>query len=261
MRFDALAVRDLVIEDEGSFAHVGIYQALRRALIEDDFRFRVPKDGALLSWSRALFLNLTFWNAAEPNDVLCGPSIEADVLAHAAWHHLARKNLGTSGPPSAEAMFLGESIASAFDLYLVGRLLGHARSSSFLESQVPAMADAALEAGLSDEDFESLLADAARDPERAFEDLRALLFDACVALLACNDVDSAAAALHALDDRRMAPLLHHYEISNWVLFAKTYGTNVGPDARAREIHEALRSAEDAVAWLEAKWLVRAPTIG
>ena len=73
----------------------------------------------------------------------------------------------TSGAQSAEALFLGEAIASAFDVYLVGRLLGHAPDSSFLETQVPAMAEAAQAAGLPDEELEAMLDGIAADPECA----------------------------------------------------------------------------------------------
>lgn len=246
----------LTIEDEPSFRHVGVYHELKQALIDDDFRFLIPARGHVMPWSRALFLNLAFWDAAEPNDVLAGPTIAADVVAHAAWHHLARRALAGS-PPSAEALFLGESIASAFDLYLVGRLLGHAPDSSFLETQVPAMADAAEDAGLDGDAFEALLGELSQDPERAFEDLRALLFDACLALLPTRNVEDAAAALEALDQRRFGPLLHHYELSNWVLFARAHTSAQGRDDAVRAIDRALREAADPLAWLEQSWLRRA----
>jgi hypothetical protein len=243
----------LTIEDEPSFRHVGLYHDLKKALLDDGFRFLIPAKGRVLPWSRALFLNLAFWDAAAPNDVLAGPTIAADVVAHAAWHHLARRALGGAAP-SAEALFLGESIASAFDLYLVGRLLGHAPDSSFLETQVPAMADAAEDAGLDGDAFEALLGEISEAPERAFEDLRALLFDACVALLPTRNVEDAANALAVLDARRFGPLLHHYELSNWVLFARAHTSELGPDPAVRAVDRALRAAPDPVAWLEHTWL-------
>ncbi len=133
--------------------------------------------------------------------MLAGESIEADVVAHAAWHHLAARAFapsagGAAGDKSGrprealsaiDTLFLGEAIASAFDVYLVGRLLGHAPRSTFLETPVPAMAETASAAGLSERAFAALLADLARRPERAFEDLRELLCDATAALFACRD--------------------------------------------------------------------------
>src|SRR5438132_294788 len=90
-----------------------------------------------------------------------GATTFASVAAHAAWHHLAAKAVGAS-PPAA--MFLGESIASAFDLYLVGRLMGHASDSEFLATQVPAMSDAAAGAGVDEDAFEALLHGVTEDP-------------------------------------------------------------------------------------------------
>lgn len=257
MPLRSLTLRQLTIDDEGSFRHVGLYHALKQVLIDDGFRFRVPAPGSPGAyWGRVLFLNLTFWNASEPNDVLVSELIPADVVTHAAWHHLARRALSApGGGPSADALFLGEAVASAFDLYLVGRLLGHAPDSSFLQTQVPAMADVAEDAGLSEQEFEALLESVAADPERAFEDLRALLFDAATALIGCDSVDRAADVLDGLAPRRFAPLLHHYELSNWILYARAYAPQaLGPDPRVRAVDTALRQAPVALDWLEREWL-------
>jgi hypothetical protein len=122
---------------------------------------------------RALLLNLTFWAADSGGDVLVDDRIEADVVAHAAWHHLSARALAhdlgapPGPPPSVDALFLGEAIASAFDVYLVGRLLGHAPQSTFLETQVPAMALAASAAGLSEDEFERRLGDIAAESSSA----------------------------------------------------------------------------------------------
>jgi hypothetical protein len=174
----------LVIEDEASFRHVGLYADLKEVLRRDGYEFRVLPESAEGRWDRALLLNLTFWASGEGGDVLVDDHISADVVAHVAWHHLASRALPS--PPSAETLFLGEAIASAFDVYLVGRLLGHAPRSTFLATQVPAMAEVAAAAGLSDDGFEALLDRIAGDPERAFEDLRELLYDATNALAACS---------------------------------------------------------------------------
>src|SRR4029079_9066859 len=134
----------------------------------------------------ALLLNLTFWGADAGGDILESDALPADVVAHAAWHHLTAKALGAT---SADALFLGEAIASAFDVYLVGRLLGHAPRSTFLATQVPAMAESAMAGGLEEDAFEALLGDLAASPERAFAELRELLFDASRALFACSTAE------------------------------------------------------------------------
>lgn len=252
-------IDDLTIEDERSFRHVALYASLKDVLRREAYRFRVlPRPAA--RWDRALLLNLTFWSANEGGDVLVDEVIPADVVAHAAWHFLAARALeeGAGAPLGASAMFLGEAIASAFDVYLIGRLLGHAPGSTFLETQIPAMADAASAAGLSGAAFEALLEGIAADPERAFEDLRQLLFDATTSLATCSSVDDAVVALSHLDEHRFAPILHHYELSNWVLHARAYGGrgDGDGDARVRAVDHALRRADVALDWLSSAWLDR-----
>jgi hypothetical protein len=170
--FRRRTVDELTIEDERSFRHVALYADLKEVLRRAKYPFRVLPEGLEGRADRALLLNLTFWGADAGGDVLESDTLPADVVAHAAWHHLAAKALPHAGKPSVAALFLGEAIASAFDVYLVGRLLGHAPSSSFLETQVPAMAEATESAGLDEDGFESMLEAIASDPERAFADLR-----------------------------------------------------------------------------------------
>ena len=256
MRFQLLRLAELEIDDAASFKHVALYAELASALEKDGFTFRVPAvppSAPLPSWDRILFLNLSFWSAHEPSDVLVEAAIPADVVAHAAWHHLARKQLGELGS-TADGLFFGEAVASAFDLYLVGRLLGHAPDSQFLQTQVPAMSDAAQSAGLDEEAFEALLAGVAADPDQAFEDLRALLFDAGTTLLRARSVDEAAALLERFDSHRFACLLHHYELSNWLLYAKAYASSQEPCPGVRELDRRLRSEPGALERLADLWL-------
>lgn len=250
---------ELTIDDEAAFDEVALYPRLKQALRESGHRFLLPATGTETSWDRALFLNLTFWSAEEGVDVLCEARLPADVVAHAAWHHVVSRSLareaGGAGAPSAAGLFFAESIASAFDLYLVGSLLRAAPDTDFITTQVPIMHEAATEAGLSDAAFRALLDGVCEDPARAFEELRALLFDATTALFACADARAAAAALDGYAGHRFAPLLHHYQLSNWILFARAYADG-GPEraAAVRRIDEALRASNDGLAWLARHWL-------
>lgn len=255
-------IDDLEIDDRPSFRHVALYGDLEQVLRLSGFRFRVLPETTAGRWDRTLLLNLTFWQAGAGGDVLGDRRVNADVVAHAAWHHLAAVALADPAgrAPSPAALFLGESIASAFDLYLVGRLLGHAPSSSFLETQVPAMADAAAATGLDADGFEALLHDVAGDPERAFADLRSLLVAAAASLFACDDAREGLAALVALDAHRFAPLLPHYELSNWVLHARAFARrDDAADVRAAAVEKALVEAPCALGWLERTWV--APSLG
>jgi hypothetical protein len=260
--FRAASLDELTIDDEGSFAHVAIYGELAKALSGAAHRFWVPADGARVTWDRALFLNLTYWNPTEGADVLCEDHLPADVLAHIAWHHVVATRLArpeSSGRPSAAAMLFAESIASAFDLYLVGRLLWNAPESDFITTQVPLISACAEDAGLSQTAIESLLDEVAREPERAFEELRALLFEAATSLLACPGVMEAAAVLKRFEGRRFEPLLHHFQLSNWILYARAYAADPSqPDPAVEAAAAALSNAPDSLDWLRRHWLEPAP---
>lgn len=258
MPLRSVSFDEIAIQDGESFAHVALYAALARALRGARHRFLVPALGTRVSWDRALFLNLTFWNAEEGTDVLCEPSLPADVVAHAAWHHLASiavRSAAGPGAPSAAAFFWGESIASAFDLYLLGRLLPNVPDSDFVTTQLPILRDVASEAGLSDAAFEELVAQIVQAPEAAFEDMRALLFEVSMALLDCRDASQAQTTLERWDRHRFAPLLHHYQLSNWTLYARAYAaSSPAHDAAVAALHAALSAAPVSLDWLEAHWL-------
>jgi hypothetical protein len=117
------------------------------------------------------------------------------------------------------------------------------------------MAEAAGAAGLSEAGFEALLERTTSDPERAFEELRELLYDATMALAACSTAAEGLAALTRFDAHPYAALLHRYELSNWVLYARAYASREeGAGGRAREVDRTLRAEGDAVAWLAREWL-------
>jgi hypothetical protein len=261
--FDHRTVDDLAIGDESAFRHVALYADLKEVLRRAEYPFRVlPADSSGRA-DRALLLNLSFWAADAGGDVLAEESTEADVVAHAAWHHLAARELSpeSGGSMSVDALFLGEAIASAFDVYLVGRLLGHSPRSTFLSTQVPAMAETASAAGLSETAFAKMLADVARQPERAFADLRELLSDATAALFACRTSEQAHEALRALEGRRFSALLHRYELSNWVLYARAYGGRGGPNPKVVAVEQALRTTRAPLEWLAAHWIAPALAAG
>jgi hypothetical protein len=246
-------VDELAIIDELSFRPIAVYADLKEVLRRDNYVFRVLSGRSAARWDRALFLNLTYWDVGA-GDVLDDHRVAADVVAHAAWHHLAAIALPAKSQ-SVEALFLGESIASAFDIYLVGRLLGRARRSSFLETQVPAMAESAKAAGLGARAFEALLRGVAADPEGSFGQLRQLLYDATCALVACRGATEAIKALARFEAHRFGPLLHHYELSNWILYARAHARGGIKDVHARAIARALARHPSPLAWLTSQWVV------
>ena len=259
MQFRPATLDELTIDDRAPLTGVAIYQRLEAFVRGSGHRFLIPEAGQQASWDRALFLNLTYWNVEAGADVLCDDHIPADVVAHVAWHELATRQIaraaGGPRPPSSAGLFFAESIASAFDLYLIGRLVPRASDSDFLATQVPLMAECADNAGLPEAGFAALLEEVTRAPEQAFEDLRALLLDAASALVACDTATAANTALEQLGGHRFAPLLHHYQLSNWILYARAYADRSSePDEVVRGLDRTLREAPVSLDWLEQNWL-------
>jgi hypothetical protein len=254
----SVSLDDLTIEDEASFAHVAVYGKLKRMLRRSGHQFLVPTAGSKLSWDRAVFLNLTYFAGEDGTDVLCEDRIAADVVTHVAWHHLVAKQLtcnAVPGPACARALLFAESIASAFDLYLVGRLLQNVPDSDFIVTQVSIMGEAAEQAGLSKVAFAALLDTVAENPERAFEDLRALLFDVSCALLGCRDALQAQRTLESFTGHRFESLLHHYQLSNWMLSTRVHAEHPSDQEQlVRELDLALRNAPVSLDWLTERWI-------
>jgi hypothetical protein len=252
----SLTLDELTIDDERSFRGVALYGRLKEALRASGHRFKVAAPGENASWDRALFLNLTYWSPTEEASVLVDDHVAPDVLAHTALHYVVGRALAReAAADAAAALLFTEAIASAFDLYLVGRLLPISPESDFITTQVPIMAEAAEQAGLDEAGFTRLLEGVSAAPEAAFEDLRALLFDAGSALLASADAERAQVALESLEGRRFAPLLHHFQLSNWILYSRAYAReNAAADAAVRALDQELRASPDSLAWLEARWL-------
>jgi hypothetical protein len=264
---------ELTIDDEPGVARLPVYALLKEVVRGSKVRFLVPEPAGTappVSWDRALFLNLTFWDGRDGADVLCEERLPADVVAHVAWHQVAGREIGrmaaaadvgsgsvTSAPLGAAALFFAESIASAFDLYLVGRLVPTVPDSDFITSQIPIMAEAAEAAGLPAEGFAALVEDVVAQPERAFEDMRALLLDVVTALLPCRGATEALSVLEGFAGRRFEPLLHHFQLSNWILYARAYaGSSPVSDGVVRQLDASLRQSPDALGWLVEHWLTK-----
>ena len=213
-----------------------------------------PQDGRIARF----LLNLSFWAADAGGDVLADESIDADVVAHAAWHHLAARAFApeAGGAMPVDALFLGEAIASAFDAYLVGRLLGHAPRSKFLETQVPAMAETANAAGLTKASFArssrtSRVAPSARSRISASYSATRPRPSSPAATPSrrtprwprSTDIDSARSSIATA-----------LELG---LYARAYGRQAGPDPRVVAVDRALRRSKSPLAWLATRWIAPA----
>jgi hypothetical protein len=255
-----LTLDDVTIDDEAPFRSVGLYERLKDQLRRAKHTFKLAEAGENASWDRVLFLNLTYWSSAEESSVLSEAHVAPDVVAHTALHHVVSRELARLAPEGAgspAALLFGEAIASAFDVYLVGRLVETAPDCDFIATQVPIMAEAAEQAGVDEAAFARLIDGVRAAPERAFDELRALLVDVGTALLACADADAAQAALEGFAGARFAPLLHHFQLSNWILYSRAYALPApGGDDAVRALDRTLRGSGDGLAWIDANWLAR-----
>ena len=252
MALRKITLRELRVTGARALRTDRYYPALSSRLLRDRYELRVePK----LDPNRALLLNLSFWSPGDGADVIASRSIAADVVAHIAWHHVARQALGAAGT-TVDGMLLGESIASAFDVYLVGRLLVLDASCEFLRSQIPALSEVAASAGLSAKKFQALLGALARDPEAAFADLRQLLFEVATQLLRARGIDAANAVIESHRRDRFFSLLHHYNVSNWLLHSRAYGPkfSLQVDRRIAALDQAMRGADSELRYLARQWL-------
>ena len=235
-----VTLNDLAIVDHATMDGVDVYPALTQRLVDDAYPFLVAApQGGTEDWARVLFLNLTYWGGE--GDVLCDDAIAADVVAHVGWHHAIAQTLHPTGPPTVSALAFGEAVASAFDIYLIGHLLKQSLHTELLATAVPRIRDVALDSGLDEDAVDNLLIDIAADPEAAFESLRALLFDVTRALVDCTTVEQGADVLDAVREHRFACLLHHFEVSNWVLHMQARGRRQ-PDSATQALDEAMRAS-------------------
>jgi hypothetical protein len=61
--------------------------------------------------------------------------------------------------------------------------------------------------------------------------------------------------LEGFAGHRFEPLLHHYQLSNWLLYARAYGApSVTGDEVVADLDRTLRRSGDALGWLVDHWL-------
>jgi hypothetical protein len=75
------------------------------------------------------------------------------------------------------------------------------------------------------------------------------------ALLKCGNACDAERTLESFAAHRFESLLHHYQLSNWVLYARAYGAGAPDQERAvQELDATLRAATVSLDWLTGHWL-------
>ncbi|MEM1032896.1 MAG: hypothetical protein AAGN82_21300 [Myxococcota bacterium] len=246
-----LAFGDIEVIDVERYRHVAEAARLLAAARALDLRFAMVEAGGP-GEDEARLINLAFWHPDGVAEVLDEPYLTLDQVAHNVWHVAAARALGEEAT-RVEGLLLAEAVASAFDVYLIGRLLGHEPEAPLLETQVPAMSDAAGAAGRSDAEVAAMFEGFAAAPEESFGQLTQLLFATGRALVDAPDPDAAAEVLRHSRTQPLGCLLHHYELPTWVLFARAYGTE-GHAPAAAALAENIERSSDPVTLLCDAWL-------
>ena len=79
-------------------------------------------------------------------------------------------------------------------------------------------------------------------------------YDTALALVDCDGAEDALRVLATADGHRFGPLLHRYELSNWVLYARAYAAaHEQRDPSVEEVDAALARG-NGLEWLTEHWL-------
>jgi hypothetical protein len=241
MMLRRVLVKHVRIDDDRAFQSMPLYADLKQHLWRRRAHVRVLQPGQ--HWPRSQLLNLVHWGDGG-GDVLLAERMPADVLCHMAWHSVCEQTLGRA--QTARAMLLGESVASAFDAYMIGFFLRRARMPASLQAHVEELMDDAASVA-SVKEVRGMLQCFAQDPAAAFGQLQHLLWRASLALLQARSASAAASSLARLDEHPFAMLLPHYALSTWVLYAKAYGTdNAQQGAHVMRLHRTLQKPGHAL---------------
>lgn len=97
------------------------------------------------------------------------------------------------------------------------------------------------------------------DQRGVAERFLSLLFQVARRLLDCRNAVEAQHVLESFTAHRFTCLLHHYQLSNWVLYARAYGAPAPAQQLAiHELDATLRNAPVALDWLSEHWFAPAP---
>jgi hypothetical protein len=255
--FETRHLDELDVHEQPALRKVPYYEELKEVLRQGRVPFRLFPEASRARADHALLLNVVFWDAGAVDDIIERPLVGAYSIPHIAWHYLTARALAPApGRLSAGGWVLGESIASAFDLFLLGHLLREDPGAPTARVIVDRLHAAVLRAGGSDDQMRSLAGGARDDPEAAFADLRELLFVGTQALLECERSDDAFAVLRQIDAQPLGCLFHAYRVADWVLQVKASGAKRDDEAVDR-LDAELRAQRAPVAWLIDRWLTPA----
>ena len=206
MKTEILALTDLTIYEAEPFrrAEIGLLDAA--LLVLKDHRFiHLPGKGL------SKMVDLLNWRAGARCEHIESRGIFADQAVHFAIHHVLEGVLGGRQP---QTVLLAECVASASDMYLLGKLSEAGEETGFLSETIESYCSYYEMYAAEAEQLEHLLSAFLDDPFKTMAETAIFLFSFGTALLGPN---WNRAVLTEMTANPYYPLVHHYNLTNWIL--------------------------------------------
>lgn len=206
-----LSYRDVPIYEYETYQDAGVDLLVHSLALLDkrQVKLRVIPQGR----GTARLLNLLQWELQAAIEYVDGDGPLADQVIHAAMHHFSDALFGSDTP---EEMLFGECIASAVDFYLLGKLIQAGIENDFLFDTIESL-ESYYEQYSESTHLVKILQDVAEHPFKTFMNISEKLFDWVAPLLHAKTPESVEENLLAAQDSPYWPLIHHYNVGNWVL--------------------------------------------
>lgn len=233
MKTTRCKLSDLDILEEAAFDRAGL------TLLEPCLELLSDLDVVCFPKGRGLgrLVNLLQWQVDQQLEYLDGDAVAADQVVHFALHHLWHRRIGSDHPFD---LLFAECMASASDLYLLGKLSNGGEETDFLVDTLDSFGSY-YEIYSSESRLEKLVARILENPYQTMSAAVDYLFRLGVALLSPQiNLE----ALARFQDDLLYPLAHHYNISNWILTIRNRFPG-SPDARELLPMLALIPADEA----------------
>ncbi|MDJ0842186.1 MAG: hypothetical protein QNK37_37140 [Acidobacteriota bacterium] len=221
---------DCEVSDRKDFEKAGIqlFQHCYDLLAAKGLRVVAFKAGH----GRARLANLLSWQVDECLEYLDGDDLTTDQVVHFGLHQFAHHRLGSKHP---HAVLFAETLASSADIYLLGKLAQAGMEPDFIHETLESFGFYYETYGDDAGHMEQLLSDLTTDPFGAMVTVGNYLFNFCTPLLYPASSDEPANILAVLQPHAYYPLVHHYNVTNWVLairaqFPEPMGSNPGLEA-------------------------------
>lgn len=210
MSHDVQPIEELPVLERDAFLEAGI-----DLLTYCERVLRAKKVGAVVLDSApgvARIINLLSWSVNDRREYLDQPEVFADQVIHFAAHQVVAEVWGAETPAS---MLFAEAVASACDLYCLGKLSAAGVETEFMADTLASFADYYEQYAAEEEDYESVLERLLEGPHEAMAELAEFLYDTGAQLCRAKDEAEMAEVLIPLADEIWYPMLFHYQVVHW----------------------------------------------